>query len=194
MIYVFNLPHPDKKIIFYCEYLAKKTPINFSSIDIMKEATGGDYNITSGAFVSDKILQTLVSNQYSCFFNNLVSSVGIIKNLNNSLPGCYPPHADKSRLITLNYYINLGGSNVKTILYRKFDYQKNLEDKLSTYNSLEKTNEYVLESNIWYCMNTRQYHSVENIETTRIILSISFYEENFYSFIINNKNIITKQL
>ena len=85
-------------------------------------------------------------------------------------PGCLPPHIDRSRALGVNYFLELGGSAVRTVFY---DREEPIIGK--SYNiTYDEVN--VVEENIstngWYCYNVRRCHSVENIETRRVFIAI----------------------
>ncbi len=192
MIYEVNLPSPSTEILLYCAEFSKKSEIDHSSIKRMTDVCGTTHNVVSGVFVSDETLMSLVRNQYSKFFKNMVPMLGILENTNKNILGCYPPHTDKSRYVTLNYYLELGGIDVKTVFYNKCNYfPTNVGKNIFSYNEVTPVSEHLFDKDKWYCMDTRQCHSVENILSKRIMLSISFFIP-FTIFIKNNSRLINK--
>jgi hypothetical protein len=83
-----------------------------------------------------------------------------------------PPHVDASRIVGINYYIELGGANVVTKLYKDnrplTDDLSEFKDKWLTDQDLDQA--IVMPKNRWVMFNTQTYHAVENIETSRIFL------------------------
>mgnify|MGYP001327506984 CR=1 FL=1 len=72
-------------------------------------------------------------------------------------------HKDGKRIYALNYMIDTGGEKAELKVY---DDNKNL---VSSY--LQKPGEWVL-------LNTQKYHSICNIETNRVAMSIQFFKIN----------------
>ena len=74
----------------------------------------------------------------------------------------------------INFYIDLGGDNVSTVFYDKHDPEDDLVGGHNArYEDLTKVSEHFCNDSTWYVFDTRQYHSVENIESTRVMLTIS---------------------
>lgn len=70
-----------------------------------------------------------------------------------------PIHKDIARNSCYNYLLDTGGENVKTIVYD--------ESKLRILKALH------IPLKTWYYLNTTLFHTVKNIETVRIALSLS---------------------
>ena len=191
MFYELNLPTPNIEIIKLCYQVANVCPINFDTLEEMQAVQDKQYNIASGSFVSNLDLEFEVLKQYSRYFSSrFKSTVGVLENTQDTL-ACYPPHTDRSRLVSIDYYIEQGGSNVKTIMYNQFDSKDNrLGGSMKSYNDVKPLQEYIFEESKWYCTNSRQFRSVENIEHKRILLSLSFYDKHFDQFINDNKHIL----
>jgi hypothetical protein len=81
-----------------------------------------------------------------------------------------PAHYDYYRHIAINYYIDLGGDSVRTCFYDKSREMDMEDSKFFTYDEINLQKSYHLQLNNWYSYSVQQCHSVENIETTRIIL------------------------
>ena len=169
-----NLPKPSDKIKKIVLDIADNCAINTNSIIWHK--TINNVNIVSGSFIYKENLLLQINEEYQSFFKHkLNSTVGVLENVepNNLNLGVYPIHSDKVRHVAMNYFFDLGGSNVETVFYDKFD---DLSDTIGghvlPYGALSPVKNYITETNTWYCFNTKQYHSVENIQTKRIILSV----------------------
>ena len=89
------------------------------------------------------------------------------------------PHADPLRDYGLLYVTDTGGKSVTTSFWQKqgslLVYPRSTHPYLTTdYTSdLELVNQFVLEPNQWYLLNTRIIHSVENLASRRISLQCS---------------------
>ena len=86
----------------------------------------------------------------------------------------------------MNYYFELGGDNVRTVFYKQKQSDVYPDDptvgSTADYEMLDVHGEYATHTNEWYALNVGHYHSVENIETTRIILSIGMPMLSFDQF------------
>ena len=101
----------------------------------------------------------------------------------------YPPHYDFSRTMGINYYIDTGGDNVKTIMYNQTKYDDNAMPQLLKYDQVTVMQEYHTEPNVWYAIDGSRFHSVENIESDRLILSLSFEDLSYSDFCTKYKHL-----
>ncbi len=91
------------------------------------------------------------------------------------------PHCDKWN-VALNCYLNAGGE--KTIFWKeknsKIDCLKNLHGTLMySIDNLEKIKSFVADQSNCFLINTHQIHSVEVIDTPRIILRFIWFKQDF---------------
>jgi hypothetical protein len=146
-----------------------------------------DTNMVVGLF-SDIIKDDFTA-EYGYFFKVPVRAMlGVFANKNESIPAFYPPHVDNNRKSALNYYLKQGGDNVYTSLYNSIDYS-DTKGKVSTYNDLNKIRSEILETNQWYALDSRRYHSLENIYTDRLLISVSM-DCNYEEFLSLHKDLI----
>ena len=186
-----NLPKPSTELLAVVRELAENRPFDLSVLDWHERQQPKGTNCAYGDFFTDKSLNSYVEAEYQSFFNvEVVPIIGIIKNT-KTIPASYAPHSDKFRHITANFYIELGGSRVETIFYDKVDPIDDLVGgHIISYDDLPPiTDRLMFESNEWYILPTRQYHSVENIENNRLILSLS-YIGIIEEFINSHKHLI----
>ena len=101
-------------------------------------------------------------------------------------------HADRVRIFALNFYVQEGGKNVTTVMYNSHgDYQVGLgTGRIFKYEDLSVDTLYQLEVKKWYALSVRQAHSVENIETTRLIFTLSLFDITYDQFLIKYKYLI----
>jgi len=78
------------------------------------------------------------------------------------------------RNITLNYYLKQGGNNVETVFYTEEQVDNLSQGLTQDHQNLTVLNKFLLNEDCWYLLDTKRFHSVENIETERRILSLSF--------------------
>lgn len=96
--------------------------------------------------------------------------------VNEGIDPFHGPHLDPYRNYGLLYLVDLGGSNVVTSWWKKQNspIMYSLEDYpaivFEDYTNLELYDSTIFEIGIWYLINTRVLHSVENIEHRRIAI------------------------
>jgi hypothetical protein len=97
------------------------------------------------------------------------------------------PHVDFRRRYNMVYVLNTGGDNVRTVWYRERGcpierlHAAGPEGKsywVKDYSHLEVIDDVVLEPGIWYLLNTKIIHSVENITGNRSMLTVSLPDMN----------------
>lgn len=90
-----------------------------------------------------------------------------------------PPHIDPGRTYGFNYVIEPGGANVITKSYEPRE--KNIKDLglgvPISYNDIICVQEELCSKNKWYSLRVDQVHSVEGLESMRIILNYSSPED-----------------
>jgi len=154
-------------------------------------------NSVSRKFVEDNcIFNKMMKSEYSKYFDNSFSpSIGIITNTRPEKIACWPPHSDRVRIFALNFYLEEGGNGVHTVMYNTFDnyIPGHGTGKIYKYEELTIEKTYHLKMDQWYALNVRQAHSIENIETRRIILTISFHDFTFFDFIKKYNNLVISE-
>ena len=131
---------------------------------------GGSINTVNHSFVPVHELNAEINDIYSSYFGDTFDTyIGVLRNVNN-IPASMPAHYDYYRHIAINYYIDLGGNNVTTCFYDKSRNTDMEDSKFFTPNEINLQKSYYLQVNNWYSYSVQQCHSVENIETTRIML------------------------
>lgn len=91
-------------------------------------------------------------------------------------PGFFAPHVDIARREVFNYLLDTGGTNVSTCFYKvKPEYQNLFADPgtVIPYERIYEIDRVVFEPNRWHVLNVQTVHSVENISSQRIALSIT---------------------
>jgi hypothetical protein len=137
-----------------------------------------------------------IKNIYSKYFDEKITSDLFIMKNNNENLNTITPHFDRERKIAINYIIDTGEKNVKTVFFNKFRDDNEFKNNNNNVNldpkDLTIDKSYVIETNKWHCFNPQIAHSVENIEVYRLIV-ILFLETdmNFTQFLKKyNKYII----
>ena len=180
MIYTLQLPKPSNDLINLVKSTALSRPINVSSRNWHSSIQGSDINCAAGDFFSDNNVSLMALKEFQPLFKHRLSAtIGVIHNVSPLALASYPPHTDRVRTASVNFYIELGGNNVSTIFYDRKDLANDkVGGNILTYKEVSAQQEYFFNTDTWYLMNSRNFHSVENIKTTRIILGLSFLNTN----------------
>ncbi len=173
VIYELDLPVPTVQLEQALREFAatiKTDPDDKPWLDASQEQ---DVNSVDAAFVRAEILEPLVRAQYSRFFpdTDIMALVGLMRNLEDQ-SACLPPHVDQTRALAINYYMDLGGDHVTTSFYDRFE-QVSVDRAYNfRYKDLVKVGEFCFAANKWYAFSTDQCHSVEGIQTQRLVFTI----------------------
>ena len=193
-----NLPAPSDKLINYIKEFSLEFPIDEINISRRQKfiECNSNINIALASHPTTDLLKEFILQEYSNFLqlqkNDFEVNCLLMQNL-DSVPCFIPPHTDIGRPIAINYTIMSGGSKVETTFYK--NYSENREGTTSHYNdsNLLKDKSYELNDNKWYAFNARQYHSVDNIQDKRLVLSISFWKCQFVNFKELYKDLIVRE-
>ena len=184
-IQITNLPSPDDLVLSYIkDYVTDGEFENFYRNKVSNEVYGGNINMVLSNQIGLHPLFELIQKQYQPYFVAPIirSYFDFLTNVEpDKGPATLPPHIHTIRTLALNYFIDLGGENVKTCFYthkpktgmQVFEPQ----EKWGGYLSLEDVSPYghiVTEKSKWHVYNTRIPHSVEGVTGTRIFLSLVF--------------------
>ena len=104
------------------------------------------------------------------------------------------PHLDLRRRYALNYMLDLGGDNVRTVFYKEKGHPierlhaAGPEGKSywADYADLEVIDDVVLSTGVWVVLNAKVLHSVENMQGYRAMLTISVPDLNQFPW--HNRN------
>lgn len=143
-------------------------------------------------FLNQDIMDKLKKIYGPYFGNDFVAFIGKLENTYKTGLVENPPHCDKFRYISINYLLGLGGNNVLTCFYNESRKSK-LMDKGENAKHEDLTLNYKirLPKSTWHSFNVQCFHSVENIETSRLILSLVLLDNpDFNTFKEKYKNII----
>lgn len=115
--------------------------------------------------------QTVIRDLYQQYFpqHTLTVAFGIMTNV-ATVPACMPPHTDRARGLAINYYLQLGGSEVNTVFYTATAGTKPCEATNYLYTEVGAVVDRKIFQQDWYAYNVNQAHSVENISGTRLVL------------------------
>jgi hypothetical protein len=178
MIHKLNLPQPSSTLINLTRKHAYAKPVNYDSVKWHETIQRPGRNCAAGMFFLHPEVIVHARKEYQHFFKHTIHpTVGIIVNTQPETPACYPPHTDRGRTASINFYIDAGGDNVTTVFYDK---HAPINDKIGghvlPYEDLIPVDRYQCDTSSWYVLNTKRFHSVENIQTSRCILSLSLLD------------------
>ncbi len=187
MMLKLNLPKPSKELYAEIWRVANDAGYDWPLKAGLDKINRYEVNSITHVFPEDSILNELTIKEYQEYFqgHKLIPSVGVLRNTEKDRVSCFPPHGDRTRIFALNFYIQKGGKDVQTVFYDK---HISLDSGPGTgeqfrYDQVEVETVYRTKMDTWYALNVRQIHSVENIETIRIIYTISFHHFNMVEFV-----------
>lgn len=186
-IFEINLPKPNANLereILRCAYEAPLDTMFKNHHETFQNST---VNAVSRQYEkSDNIVIQLGIEQYQPYFEEeIFPVVGILTNVSETEKyACWPPHSDRERIFCMNYYYEEGGENVTTIFYKQMidDTSGPGTGKRWQYEECEVLDPIRFEMNKWYGLRVRRAHSIENVETRRIMFSLSFYGISYDQF------------
>ena len=191
-IELLNLPPPSISLQQQSVDLVSNWKYNKSAIDNIQNLVFGSdaINIVLAGQITDDTITQLVQDQYQQYFDvKLGATLSFFKN-ERSYPGCLPPHIHSVRTLALNFYIVTGGNSVATTLFKFKHMQPNSKFfDYYHYDDLEFQDHVICNNPTWYAFESSKPHSVENIESTRILLAITFDPECKLDTITRQKNI-----
>jgi hypothetical protein len=166
-----NLPRPSGNLISTVKQFADSFVCDPDKKRWLDEFHHNKINSVLHHFDSPNFLTQLIRQEYQQFFPHHVigGMMGIMKNAKDT-PACLPPHCDRSRAVGLNYFIDLGGNDVKTVFYDRVETIVGVGINIP-YEEITPVEEHQFEQS-WYCYNVNRCHSVENIESTRLFIAI----------------------
>jgi hypothetical protein len=91
------------------------------------------------------------------------------------------PHVDPRHVRTKNlvYVLKTGGKKVKTVFYQPKEHLKHLDISdgvVIPYENLDVVEEHILKEDCWYELDVSSIHSVENIESLRLMIQVMVKE------------------
>jgi hypothetical protein len=191
-IELLNLPAPSDEVqSLAIELVDSWKPNQF--FKNVKELVfpNSNINITSAGQLNNPIIDELIKKQYQQYFNvDIGGTLSFFKNAGID-PCCLPPHTHSVRTIALNYLVKRGGNGVRTTLMR-FKNNTEPESKFGgyfTYDDVIIENAIICNQPNWYAFESRLPHSVENIESTRIILAITFNPDTKLDIFTRHRNL-----
>ncbi len=186
-----NLPPPNiKYIISILDLLSTTNPVYEQNRQRHIALANNTLNIARCEYYFHRSIDLYTKSVYQPFFDEPVIPLVIkLVNTDTSKPGFYLPHADQKRLTSLNFYIEPGGPNVTTSFYE----EEGLFDRkgfVKPYEEVTLKSRENFNDQAWYLLDVNRYHSVENIENTRIVFALSFEHLTMTAFQEKYKHLV----
>ncbi len=196
MISLLNLPKPSDDLMSRIMQHIDTLQINNDAKKYYNRTQKNNINCVDGQTftLSGPIYLEIVKEFYPYIKNKFYASISIFKNTDINNLAYLPPHIDATRTLGLNYIISEGGNNTLTSMYKMSSPKltKKVDIQMIPYNDLELSFSVKTIKGNWYATDIQNYHSVDNIETQRLILSIyfdninySYFKKNYANFIVN---------
>jgi hypothetical protein len=179
MLKKVNIPKPIPEIINHVADIANRDDIPegvvflSNTLDWKKIIPPHKYNIIKQKIFHSNLLTKLIREQYGSYLKDhrLNPYIAIFENTDRSSMARYLPHTDPRRMIGFNYYLNYGGNNTTLSVYNESNWEEN--STIKDWDELTLIKSYTLNPETWYSFDSKRFHSVENIETKRILISMS---------------------
>ena len=196
MIALLNLPKPSDELITSVLQYIETLQINNDAKKLFEYFQSTKINCSEGQiFKCPPLIYMKILKEFHPYINDRFdASIGIFKNTDINNLSYLPPHIDGYRKLALNYIISEGGHNTLTTMY-KMNSTKNTtsQTQVESYTNLEIDFSVKTIKDNWYATDIQNYHSVDNIETQRTILSISFNHINYSYFKKKYNNLIVNE-
>jgi hypothetical protein len=183
----------ESEFLNYAETM-EMTPRHVEITKNIKKLNPGCNIVQSIYFIYPELFDKIHS-EYEIYFPNTKFTIQgtVLKNIDPTRPAVLPPHSDMSRLSTIQFALDPGGEQTRTTFYKNSgDYTSISKGGSKSYDDPELIFDasYALNDKMWYGLDTKKYHSVENISTTRILVSIAFLEMTYFDFIEQYSHLI----
>ena len=176
-IYKLNLPPPSGPLIALLEDLARSTALDIKGKKWLDEQNHSGNSAEHLFFMSDPVTE-MVQQEFGMYFQApIMALVGIMRS-SDGKPANQPPHTDRARALAINYFVQLGGDHVTTTFYDIVERPQLSHARNFTYQEARahQQGSVVFEQDNWYAFDVCRCHSIENITSTRLLVSIILRE------------------
>lgn len=200
-IYQLDLPDPSFELIQEANNIVIGTVLDRDGKIWLDQKNSTNNSAEHLFFVPEKIDQMVQAEFGYLFKHEIGGMMGIMKNTHSEYSN-QPPHIDRGRCLAINYFLDLGGDEVRTSFYESTNSIDPNQSQNFTYDEVKKyrAGSVKFASNRWYAFEVNRCHSIENIIGTRYFLSIFFRKnpdqytiknlENDYPALIKNRVIL----
>lgn len=187
-----NLPEPSSELLTALSAMMdQELPEYVPGYEYLRPGVAdGFYFISSVSDIGKKQFQPLFDEDIHLFGMMIIPYPWNLTEGTEYVSSYYRPHCDANRTFGLNYILNSGGDNVTTTMYAEVDDSKSMKAKVCEYEDVTSIRSYLLQEKIWYGLDAMRYHSVDNIQRPRLLLSISFTNLTLSDFIIKYSHLV----
>jgi hypothetical protein len=188
-IYQLDLPDPSFELMQTAKNIMANTVLDHDGKIWLDQKNSIDNSAEHLFFAPDKIDQMVQAEFGHLFEHEIKGMMAIFKNTHVT-HSTIPPHIDRRKSMAINYYLDLGGSNVQTCFYEPVSAIDLDQAQHFTYKEVEKqcVGSIKFENNRWYAFNVNRCHSIENITGTRYFLAIYFKKDTHQYNVKNLEN------
>lgn len=134
----------------------------------IRQEAGGGTKLFPRAKVTDEMVDWVTTN-----ITKEATSIDIaVTNMKSTSSQMYP-HTDSTRVWTLIYLLETGGSDHRTVFYKHRNPNFKVESRMNfSYDEVIEVDSIQIPLRTWVIINAQEIHSVENIPDTRIAFQI----------------------
>lgn len=195
IIKFLDLPSLDDATTQEILTLAEKIQPDLSSVTWLENFHKKTLKAASEIYARDSAvipiyIQDKIKKLYQPYFSTPITPIfGVFENIYKDDWSQIPPHCDRQRKLAINYIVETGGLNVLTCFYNNTRIGENLESaECAIHDKLSLNCKVRLPDRVWHAYCVQTYHSVENIKTKRIILSLYLQDNISYNDFIKLHN------
>lgn len=167
--------------MFYCKFLdLPQIPENIIAVDsnnIIKKFPGRQCTNDTNQFMSSNgIFYHATPELDQWARNNLeldIDLVGVRHQYGTADTPCHGAHTDATRDYALLYVVDTGGGHLKFWQKKNCPIEHDSVQLISDYTDLTELHSVNTPRGVWYLVNGRVIHSVENMTATRITVQIN---------------------
>lgn len=183
-MYAFKLDLPTLPTKFSLRYLDKKNLKISDGYGKIRDYIDTDkqkkHSITTARYLVDTDLEEWIKENISDSHHKIIVAMHE-KNQNDS--DIFAAHTDKTRSWVLIYYVRTGGSKATLNFYQEKNTNiiRDLNIYSYNYNDLKKIESHYPKDGEWWLLNTLVLHDVQNIDSMRLAIQVSFWNETVRS-------------
>lgn len=191
-LYNVSLPPPSQELIAATVRKGATLSVDLSVYEMVKQSNP-NINCAACIYFNSDEMYDLCKKEFGSYFDEEFFPTGIrMPNLDRNTTASYPPHYDGIRLTSLNFVIDSGGSNVLTKFYESTGSYDDLQGWMMPYEKEVPISETVFQKGIWYGLDVKRTHSVDNIETERVSIAWSFSNITIHDLVAKYPDLFTK--
>ena len=167
-----HLPAPSKEFLNQFRICASALPLNPENKYWLDQFHSNQINSALHVFSHVPELDLALRQEFQqYFYQHQIECWAGVMTPEGFAPGCLPPHSDRGRALAINYYVDLGGDHVATVFYDRVEPTKLDQATNVPYDQVQAVDQRVFGQG-WYAYNVNRCHSVEHIQSTRVVLIV----------------------